>query len=226
MHYDTDALAYPRQNLIDARILRSAQTEGEPMRRSRRQMLVLLAVAVGLLGGSVARGEDVAPDWRGNPGTALGGWKFEKGDTKPAPDRSKNPSDRKPDSSLEVEGTAVYFDTALSGRKGAWKLVDTPNPPAPGGRMVVRIPNVDDQQGIKEMWIQITYLGTLGEPDLGVPNVFQRFDSKKNPVGDGWVHWVTKWTSPVCPPTEEITIKPGLKPVLIDELFVDTICRR
>lgn len=198
------------------------------MKRSLGQQILLIAFAAGLIASGSAQAEDAAPGWRDAPGTAYGEWEFDDDANPPTTTSENNPSATQPDAHMKkIEGTAVWVPTSLTGKAGVWKLIDAPDPPAEGGKMTIFLPNTLDPQGIKEMWIQITYLGTLGEPRVDVPNMFQRFESKKNALDGGWVHWITKYVSNGCPASESIGIRPPAGGVaLIDHIVTDTICRR
>lgn len=206
--------------------------------------VALLGMALGMLGGTQAKADDVfGPTWnRSGPSALRAHWGFEDADHPTQPDSVHNPFQGPVQAG--VTGTTAYLPTK-TGRKGIWVLTDPPETAIsdtttidhPSGVMTINVPNAN-RPGQKEVWVQVTYLGVAGVPVVDVPGFTKTGESVGNADADGqppytesedpnpWKIQLTKWTSSTCPASETVKISPKAGgAVTMDQLVIDTICR-
>jgi len=162
------------------------------------------------------------PPWRFNPGTTVQHWDFSGGPLGGAPDAL--PLNNPYGTPMMVPTTGTNWLPGFGGRNHLWDIT--------GGSLQFDIPNTGNSAHIKNLQIQVTYLGIA--PAIGPGYVVSGPNGLFTQVGgptittlpNGWLHEVTTWTIGVCPPFERITIAPGLVGVqmILDQVVIDTQC--
>ena len=186
-----------------------------------KRVVVVCALIGVLFALSSAWAEDYdPPEWRGQPNTTFQRWEFGTG---------ANPGIVEPDYHnplgmpvLTIAGELPYtmwmaVDTSATNHTGVWKFEDY---------IKVDIANFDNQNPLKEIWIQMTYSAENGSNPLllTVPDATQEVMSKvAKPDGYYW-NITYKITMQPNPASESIYIQPYGCTLFVDELVIDTIC--
>jgi hypothetical protein len=178
----------------------------------KKLKLFALCLAVILTAGSTSFATMV-PTWRGTEGSTYQEWSFSNDSTTPVPDSSNNPYG---DPLLRVTAIGDWISDP-----GAWPL---------SGEIDVYIPNLDEPNPEKEIWLQLTWqVGNdptpclPDEPVVGVtvPPDTTMSMSREDTSLNGWTEsWFVINLSP-NPPEEWITIKGN---IIVDHLVIDTQC--
>ncbi|MHC4912007.1 MAG: PEP-CTERM sorting domain-containing protein [Planctomycetota bacterium] len=166
-------------------------------------------LAVILASGSTSFGT-LVPEWRGTERSTYQEWSFSNDSTTPVPDSSDNPGDPL----LRVTPIGDWIPDP-----GAWPL---------SGEIDVYIPNFDEPNPEKEIWLQLTWQpgGDLtpflpDEPVVGVTPYTTMSMSRQDTSLNGWTEsWFVINLYP-NPPAEWITIKGD---IIVDHLVIDTRC--
>jgi hypothetical protein len=169
----------------------------------------------------VAWGEDTnPPPWtRGDPGTTYQVWEFGTDENPVSPDSVISPGS--PSVSITggfLENTFHYDEYA--GRQGVWGFEY---------EMIATIPNYDQLNPYKEIWLQMTYfadgtanLFVLPNGDQGSFVVMDQGETEE--LGEGWFQSTFHAVLEPNPDFEEIWIRPAECTLYVDELVIDTIC--
>jgi hypothetical protein len=184
--------------------------------------LVVVCALIGVLFAlNSAWAEDYnPPEWRGQPNTTYQRWEFgTNANPVLTPDAYVN-SQGVP--SLTVTGSFPYTtwmaqDQSAPSHQGVWKFEDY---------IRVDIANFDNQNPLKEIWIQMTYSAEGGanpliltQPDYATSEVMSKV------VKDGYYWNITyRITIEPNPALESIYIQPNACTMFLDELVIDTIC--
>lgn len=162
------------------------------------------------------------PPWRFTPGSTVQHWDFTAGNVVTSPPDALPLFNSFGTPIFQPSSGAIYTASA-AGRNNIWAIA--------GGPITFDIPNTGNQNNMKNLWLQVTYLSIAAVPPptysvASINGPFTFVSSTITPVGNGWVHELTQWTTPVCPPFERIAIFPGLAgaQVLIDQVVIDTQC--
>jgi hypothetical protein len=162
------------------------------------------------------------PPWRFNPGTTVQHWDFSSGATGFSPDAL--PLNNPYGSPIMTPTTGAFWVPSIAGRNDLWAIA--------GGSLNFDIPNTGVQTHQKELWLQVTYLANsaVPPPSYAIASSSGPFTMIGGPfntnLANGWVHQLTQWAVPVCPPSERVAIFPGLAgaQVFIDQVVIDTQC--
>jgi hypothetical protein len=195
---------------------------------------------------------DPAP-WRGKPGSTLQAWEFfaQTGIRSAAmgmterilPDRLDNRYAAGPDS-VHATGFGLYFPRGdwlplFAGRDGVWRFEKHPEHLDP--MMLFTVPNCDDPKHAKEVWVQMTYRNVSGHPvaELSIPprgfgpgheipyTMVSDSGMKTHKAGMGWTHRRITYGLDYCPSEEAFWVRPPGNGVLyLDEVIIETLCRR
>lgn len=185
-------------------------------------MIAVKRLAVLLMMASLAMGSTalavLQPPWQGEPRTTFQEWDFDTNSVTPSPDSGtlNNPYG---DPLLRVTAAGDWISTTIDGYEGVWPL---------SGEIDIHLPNYQELQPKKEIWIQLTWKATdvdfylPNEPLIGVVPFESMEMSRQDSVGeDGWVSslfMIDIWPNPS---EEWISIKGD---IMVDELVIDTYC--
>jgi hypothetical protein len=188
-----------------------------------RRTLVLCVVTGLMLTLNSVWAEDVnPPPWsRTDAGTTLQWWEFSTDANPTDPEPGYNNTAGVPQVSLTggfIENT-VWWDI-YQGHEGVWCFEE---------EMIASIPNFEQLNPVKEIWLQLTYWSD------GIPNILALPEGQSSelvvmtlenntPLGDDW--YQATWSALLEPNPlfEELWIRPAHCTLYVDELVVDTIC--
>jgi hypothetical protein len=119
---------------------------------------------------------------------------------------------------------------------GLWMLLPgIPGGPV-GGELQFTVPNVDQPNIPKQLWLQVTF-STIGNPPAPDLDVFALLGPGGGPAftevvnqrsfaasGPNRINLKTLWTFDSCPPEELITIAAPNVPIAIEQVVIDTQC--
>ena len=186
--------------------------------------LPVSSVAVGAilgLSGAAFADDLTPPPWRFNPGTTVQHWDFSSGPTGFTPDAL--PLNNSFGTPVMTPTSGAVWLPAVNGRNDVWAIA--------GGGLSFDIPNTGNQAHMKNLWLQVTYFGPApGGPGYSVAGPSGVFTQVGAPITTalpgGWVHELTQWSVPVCPPFERVSIFPGLAgaQTFVDQVVIDTQC--
>jgi hypothetical protein len=167
--------------------------------------------------------DDLFPaPWRFTPGTTVQHWDFTAGPLAGPPDAL--PLNNPYGSPMMTPAPGSTWFPNFNGRNDVWDL-------SGGGALVFDIPNTGNPNHQKEVWMQVTYFSaaTLPPPSYTVNSpfgLFTQISSQVTALPNGWFHELTRWTTPICPTVERITIFPSLvgAVTVIDQVVIDTQC--
>ena len=170
---------------------------------------------------NVAWGEDVhPPPWsRTDPGATYQQWEFGTSDNPVSPDFVTSPGDPLVSITGGFADKTFYFEEYL-GRQGVWGFET---------EMIASIPNFDQPNPIKEIWVQLTFwadgvAGVFALPE-GNQNGFVVMDQfETTELDNGWYQATFHVIVEPNPSFEEIWIWPAECTLYVDELVIDTIC--
>jgi len=190
-----------------------------------RRVVVICAVVGVLLASNAVWADDYNPPTFRTvpPGTAPTTyqlWEFPTNANPAAPDDYKNDAGN-PSVSITggfLEGTEHYV--TYYGHSGVWGLET---------EMIASVPNFDELNPYKEIWLQLTYWSS-GIPNLwAVPEgviddriVMTLEDNIA--IGGDWYQATWSATLSPNPNVEELWIRPLDCTIYVDELVIDTIC--
>jgi MYXO-CTERM domain-containing protein len=174
-----------------------------------------------------AWGDDLTPaPWRFGPDTTFQHWDFSSGPGGGAPDGPGVNLFNPYGVPMMTPSLGAAWQPFFSGRNDVWAL-------GGGGSLNFDVPN-DQVTALhqKELWLQITFFSqaTTPPPGVVVASAFGLFTPLGAPVltplPNGWFHELTRWTLPLCPGQERVTIFPSLAgtQVFIDQVVIDTQC--
>jgi len=175
---------------------------------------ICCAAAVVLFATISLRADDYnPPPWRGEDNTTYQRWEFGNDSQNPPPDAVSNPLG---EPTLTVAGCAPYSMWLGSdyGHSGVWKFEDY---------IQIDIPNFDQQNPYKEIWIQLTYSADADPMVSSVPGSTVELISKES-VDDYYWHMTYQLIIEPNPDSETIYIQPRNCTGYLDELVIDTIC--
>jgi hypothetical protein len=161
------------------------------------------------------------PEWRGDPGSTIQGWHFSTADKEnvfpdypsgggwlPSTKLTVTPDPQNPD--------WIETDPSGSGRTGIWPL---------SGWIDVTVDNFPKPNPYKEVWVQLTWASTGGEPAIinidPSPKVGTFTLVNEHTWCMGWTTTVWKWRVEPNPSDEMFRIQGD---ILVDQLVIDTIC--
>jgi hypothetical protein len=188
-----------------------------------RSSLVVLATLGIVFAFGTARADDYnPPGWRGDPLTTYQQWVFGDSSQTPAPD----------DMSAEHPGVSMYVadngpatvwsatDPIETTREGVWKTEDW---------LEITIQNFDQDNPLKEIWIQLTYKGEVNADIyaelVGGSDPYWATLIDETPIsGSEYVNQTWQIFIEPNPPAEIIYIMPGTCTGWIDQVVIDTIC--
>ena len=188
-----------------------------------RALAVGSMVAVLAVGSGLAVADDLfQPGWRGDPGSTYQQWTFDGDDNPAAPEVSLNPY-----GTGTATMSSVWADIG-PGRSGVWMDLDL---------IELWIPNQQEPNDYKELWVQITYLiddffvpPAYVAPTVDVPGAVylggETVILETGPVNH-WELQLSQWRIEPNPPDETINITwlpPGRPYGAVDQIVVDTIC--
>lgn len=157
------------------------------------------------------------PPWRGEERSTFQEWDFAADSVTPSPnlDTLSNPYG---DPLLRVTAAGDWINT-IDGHEGVWPL---------SGEIDVYLPNYQELQPMKEIWIQLTWKATdvdaflPNEPLIGVAPFESMQVSREDSAGqDGWVSslfMIDIWPNPS---EEWISVKGD---IMVDDLVIETYC--
>lgn len=98
--------------------------------------------------------------------------------------------------------------------------------------ITIDIPNANNDNPVKEIWMQVTYYVFFDFPSLsyaieGSGGESTRFGSGSidpTPLGNGWYYEAVHWIIEPNPAAETITLESFFDDIYIDQLHIDTIC--
>lgn len=187
------------------------------MNRSTLSVLAILT-----LSGSALADDLFPPSWRFNPGTTVQHWDFSAGAGGGLPDAL--PLNNPYGTPNMVPPPPANFFPTFNGRNDVWSL-------STGAGLNFDIPNTGVATHQKELWLQVTFfaLAPGGPPGVTVGSTagpFTQTASQITPLGNGWFHELSKWSTPICPLQERVAITPSLAGtvVFIDQVVIDTQC--
>jgi len=208
-----------------------------------KSMISLSVVVAMLMAGSTfavvtSLGEDdlVAAPFRGEEGTTAQAWYFDEftGTTGIAPDIADSPGAPVVDMIGGFLDNTVYLKTDYD-QTGVW-IVDAGREGQGFERtseMRIFVPNIEQQNPIKKIWLQVTYYAQEGKE----PNVYvlpEGDDTQPVPkmelvgdptqVGEMYYHAVFELELPFNPFWEYIYIRPRDCQVYVDSVIVETQC--
>lgn len=200
------------------------------MPRNRDRLRALAAVALGLSAVPAIADDFNPPPWRlSNPSATVQEWDFNTSAQPLQPDGSNWGSGGggyvNPNGAPSFDFTTGAWAPVWFGRSGVWVL--------PGGApdMWFTIPNHAHTNGVKKLWMQITWLGVQGSPfdpvvEVSAPNYFGTMNPLSSiQLADGWTHSTYTLDIQGCPPFERIRIaNPWPVALSFDQVVVDTIC--
>ncbi len=174
------------------------------------------------LSGSALADDLTPPPWRFTPGSTVQHWDFSAGPGGGAPDAL--PLNNIYGTPIMTPTSGATWIPAAAGRNDIWQIA--------GGPIQFDIPNTGIQTHMKNLWLQVTFLSiaAVPPPTYAVASINGPFTQVGAPIftplANGWVHELTQWTTPICPPFERVAIFPGLAgaQVLIDQVVIDTQC--
>jgi hypothetical protein len=188
------------------------------MRLSPIPILAVLSLAAPTMA------DDLFPaPWRFGPGTTVQHWDFSAGPGGGAPDALPLNNPYGPPNMSPSVGSSWLANFAL--RNDVWSLSGQ-------GALSFDIPNTGNTAHQKEVWMQVTYFALAPTPGPGYTvastftGLFTPLSSQSTVLPNGWIHELTRWVAPVCPPFERISIFPGVPgtTVFIDQVVIDTLC--
>jgi hypothetical protein len=180
----------------------------------KRLTFLLMTASLGM--GSMAFAA-LQPPWQGEPRTTFQEWDFATNSVTPSPN-SVTVNNPYGDPLLRVTPADEWVST-VDGRQGVWPL---------SGEIDVYLPNWQELQPKKEIWIQLTWKATdvdlylPNEPLIGVaPFESMQMSREDSAEQDGWVSSlfiIDIWPNPS---EEWISVKGD---IMVDELLIDTYC--
>ncbi len=180
---------------------------------------IFSAAAAAILLFGIVRAEDYnPPDWRGQDNTTVQLWEFGDDNPTPPPDYVSNPFGSP---SLEVTGSAPWTIWLASdhGHTGVWKFEDY---------IQVDIPNLDQQNAYKEIWLQLIMsaerLNETNPVISAIPGAGPLELIDKQQIDDYYWRATYSLTIEPNPASETIYIQPRDCTLYLDELVIDTIC--
>lgn len=186
-----------------------------------RTLTTAAVLATLSLAGTALADDLTPPSWRFNPGTTVQHWDFSSGPAGFAPDAL--PLNNSYGSPLMTPNSGATWQASAFGRNDVWQIA--------GGSIQFDIPNTGVKTHKKELWLQVTYLANAAVPPpsysiAGTTGPFTQTGSSITLLPGGWVHELTKWTNPVCPQFERVSIFPNLPGAvsIIDQVVIDTQC--
>lgn len=197
------------------------------LRYARKWALFATLIVAGAV-----RAADLAPPWRGQPGTTYQAWTFEDADDPAAPEAKTNPyGSPTADITVGTFGTGWHaFMVGLGGRTGFWDIGASGTTGPVNGSIGLEIPNCPAPATYKEIWVQVTYFDDLTTaPVVSVPGAIflggQTVLVEHVSTGGDWLLHQSMWRMEPNPSREEIllTAVPTAGAV-VDAIVVDTIC--
>lgn len=186
-----------------------------------RRRVVALALLGAVLAANCALADDYnPPSWRGQENTTFQQWEFST-EAALAPDMVDNAGGTP---TLQVAGPfpfTAWLNEDL-GHQGVWKFEDF---------IEIYIPNIIDEEPLKEIWIQLTYQAdSIGQ---GLAPLFLTDPSlsgsallvDQHALGDGYFHETYSIIIEPNPDFETIWIQPRNCTFYLDEIVIDTISR-
>jgi hypothetical protein len=154
------------------------------------------------------------PLWRGEPNTTYQRWEFSDSNSTPSPNEVVNPLG---DPTLTVVDEFSLWLASDKGHNGVWKFEHY---------TVVDIPNFDNSNPTKEVWIQIT--GSSDDSSLPLvyaePIAWSTLNNLEQVDAD-YYHATYSIVIEPNPTSESIYIEARNCTLYVDEIVVDTICR-
>lgn len=185
-----------------------------------RRIAVLCIIGVLALANVAVADDYNPPEWRGAENTTLAIWEFDSDLATVAPDSYVN-TEGTP--MLTVEGSYPFTAWLPEdyGHSGVWKFEDF---------IRIDIPNFDNSNPLKEIWIQLTY--ATDSIAQGFPPIILTQPGGSSPIlvdqeaVDG-IYWHETYSITIepNPDLETIYIQPRNCTFFIDEIVIDTICR-
>lgn len=185
-----------------------------------KKIVVFFAALVVALALNSALADDYnPPPWeRGSEGTTYQRWEFSVEDYAPGPEDDYQNQNGVPSLTVTDPATRLWLPTDLDGTTGVMKFEDL---------MTIEIANFNNQNPLKEIWIQLTYSAS-GMPiiyadDPGGGRFFAQLQDE-TPIGDYYLHATWQITMEPNPDFETIVIQPRDCTTYVDEIVIDTIC--
>ncbi|MCP4591502.1 MAG: PEP-CTERM sorting domain-containing protein [bacterium] len=183
--------------------------------------LTAAAVLLALFGPMTASADYLNnPPWEGTPGLeTYQGWEFT---TDLNPTTEDNPYGSVAMSS--DYGTESWMDT-YGGRDGIMAF--------PWDEYIyIDIPNANNANPRKEIWLQVTYFVFDDFPSMeyaiegsgGETTGFGGGSILAQPLGGGWYYEAIHWFIEPNPASETVTLSSAWDDIYIDQLHIDTIC--
>jgi hypothetical protein len=183
-----------------------------------RRIAVLCIIGVLALANVAVADDYNPPEWRGSENTTFARWEFGSDLATVAPDSYVNPEGTP---MLTVEGSYPFTAWLPEdyGHSGVWKFEDF---------IRIDIPNITDNEPLKEIWIQLTYAAdSIGQ---GFPPTILTVPGGSTPIlvdqeaVDG-IYWHETYsiTLEPNPDFETIWIQPRNCTFYVDEIVIDTI---
>ena len=150
-------------------------------------------------------------------------WDFSAGAGGGAPDAL--PTNNPYGTAFMVPSSGAVWGPSFNGRNDVWNLSGQ-------SALTFDIPNTGNTAHQKELWLQVTYFAPAPSPGPGYTvasaafGPFTFLSSQVTALPGGWTHELTRWSTPICPPSGRISIAPSLvgTVVFIDQVVVDTLC--
>ena len=192
-----------------------------------KRVALLCAATIAALTLNSALAEDYnPPTWRGDPGTTRQQWEFTTFDGTPGsynlvpPDLfSSNPAIDAGTFSVDYDPPDTDWVPLWQGATGVWR-VESP------GNITLELPNFDDDNPLKEIWMQITFAAENDEdPWVSTSPVYTPPITVTDKVANG-DYWNVTYhiTIEPNPASETIWIQPVGCTLYVDQIVVDTIC--
>jgi hypothetical protein len=186
----------------------------------RRFAALCVVVGVVFSVGSVWAEDYNPPPWRNGENTTFSGWGFDDSSFDlVAPDWfNANPGvSGMPTFSIENDPPDTLWLPSHEGASGVWRLESPSN-------ITIEVENYDLPNPIKEIWLQITYQSSGGEPFIVTSPMWSEVSSSDPQANGNFLNLTLHITLEPNPAHETIWIQPLDCTLYIDQIVIDTIC--
>jgi hypothetical protein len=161
------------------------------------------------------------PTWRGEENTTFAQWLFNDGsyDLVPPDSYSSNPTLAAGTFSIEYDPPDTVWLASREGADGVWRLECSSN-------ITMELPNFDNQNPYKEIWMQLTYYAEgADEPFIYTEPLFSREITTSDLQANG-NYWNITYHILIepNPASETIWIQLQDCTLYLDQIVIDTIC--